>query len=274
MGDAPSRTALSVAGMPAMRSLLALLLVVCLSSFAFAQTSFQPLQRPTESGGQYTWEMNLAYTPSGQEGFAVDEFGQPYSYTRFSQHWQFSISGTVSLSSDWKIGFSGANSTTERKETRKYFDHETDLKSTQHDFAYSMSSEYRIDPKNAWDPRISLSFGHPWQGSVGVSASLLRDPVVLVGRVKMLTQADEPHNWLSLALGTGFVANARTNLSTSANITIPTRGVGLPTSTIGIRVLYSLDSESKKQVGARITLSMQGEVPWCTVEAEASWRGP
>lgn len=257
-----------------MKGLIALLLVACLSSFVFAQTSFQPLQRAPESGGQYTWQMNLGYTPSGQEGVGVDEFGQPYSYTRFSQDWQFGISGTLSLSSEWKIGFSGANSTTKQREARKYFDHETDVKSTQHDFAYSMSCAYRIDLKSSWDPRLSLSFGHPWQGNVGVSVSLLQDPVVLVGQVNMLTQAGEPHNWLGLALGAGFVANAQIDLSASVSVTIPTSGVGLPTTTIGMRVLYGLDSESKRKVGVRVTLSVQGGVPQLSIEGEASWRGP
>lgn len=257
-----------------MKGLLAVLIILCLSSLSLPQTPFQPLQRPSESGGQYTWQMNLGYTPSGQEGFGVDEFGQPYSYTRFSQDWQFGISGTLSLNSEWKMGFSGANSTTQHREARKYFNRETDLKSTQHDFMYSISSEYRIDPKSAWDPRLSLSFGHPWQANVGVSVSLLRDPVVLVGQVNMLTQADEPHNWFSLALGAGFVANASINLSTSLSVTIPTSGVGLPTTTIGMRALYSLDSGSKREVGVRVTLSVQGQIPRLSIEADASWRGP
>ncbi len=172
------------------------------------------------------------------------------------------------------MGLSASDLSTIDKETRKYADHTTDLNSTQHDFAYSISSEYRLDSKSAWDPRISISLGSPWEGEIGVSASLLRDPVVLVGRVSMLTQAEEPRNWLSLALGAGFVANAWINLSASASVMIPTRGVGLPTTTIGIRVLYSLDPESKREVGVRVTLSMQGQTPRLTFEAEASWRGP
>ncbi len=137
-----------------------------------------------------------------------------------------------------------------------------------------MFYEYRLDPKSAWDPRISFSFGQPWQGEVEASASLLRDPVVLVGRVSMLTQADAPHNWLSLTLGAGLVANAWIDLSATAGATIPTSGVGVPITTIGLRVRYSLDTESKKEVGGRITLSVQGRVPRLTFEAEASWRGP
>jgi hypothetical protein len=256
------------------RGSLALIFVLCLSSFAFAQTSFQPLQRVEETSGQYTWQLDLGYTPTGESGFGVDEFGQPYSYIRFSQGWRLGISGTFVLGAGWKMGFSVADLRTIDKETRKYSDHDSDLNSVHHDFAYSMSYEYRIDPKSTWDPRISFSFGHPWQGEVGATASLLRDPVVLVGRVSMLTQADEPHNWLSLTLGAGFVANAWIDLSASVGATIPTSGVGIPITTIGLRVRYSLDSESKKEVGGRITLSVQGQAPRLTFEAEASWRGP
>ena len=257
-----------------MKGICAIVFIVCLSSFAVAQTPFQPLQRPAETSGQYTWQLDLSYIPYGVSGFSVDEYGQPYSYTRFSQEWRLGISGTFVLGGGWKMGFSASDLSTIDKEKRKYADHESDLNSIYHDFAYSISSEYRLDSKSAWDPRISISLGSPWEGEIGVSASLLRDPVVLVGRVSMLTRADAPHNWLSLSLGAGFVANAWINLSASASVTVPTRGVGLPTTTVGLRALYSLDSESKKEVGVRVTLSVQGQIPRLTFEAEASWRGP
>jgi hypothetical protein len=70
------------------------------------------------------------------------------------------------------------------------------------------------------------------------------------------------------------VANAWIDLSASVGAMIPTSGVGVPITTIGLRVRYSLDTESKKEVGGRITLSVQGEVLRFTIEAETSWRGP
>ena len=257
-----------------MKGFLALLFIVYLSSFAFAQTSFQPLQRPAETSGQYTWQLDLSYTPAGETGLGVDKFGQPYSYTRFSQERGLSLSGTFVVGGGWKMGLDFTDFSTVVEELREYSNHKADLNFTHRSFAYSIFSEYQLNPKSAWDPRVSISFGSPWLAKIGASASLLRDPAVLVVRVSMLTQAEEPHNWLSLELGAGFVANAWIDLSTSASMTIPTRGVGLPTTTIGVRALYSLDSESKKEVGGRITLSVQGQVPRLTFEAEASWRGP
>jgi len=257
-----------------MKASLVLILVFCLSGFAFAQTPFQPLQRPAETSGQYMWQVDFSYTPYGESGLDLDEFGQPYSYTRFSQDRQLGISGTLVLGDGWKMGLSAGDLTTIDREKRTYYDHKADISSTNHDFAYSVFSEYRLDPKSTWDPRISLSFGHPWEGKIGVSASLIRDPVVLVGRVSMLTRADSPRNWLSFALGAGFVANAWIDLRASASVTLPTRGVGLPTTTVGVRAIYSIDSESKKEVEAGVTLSVQGQVPRLTFEAEASWRGP
>ncbi len=274
MGCASPHEAYTAAGVIAVKGICTIVLIMFLSGFTLAQTPFQPLQRPAETSGQYTWQLYLSYTPTGASGFGVDEYGQPYSYTRFSQDWQLGVSGTFVLGAGWKMEFSASDSSTIDKETREYADHTTDLNSTRHDFSYSISSEYRMDPKSAWDPRISISLGSPWEGEIGVSVSLLRDPVVLVGQVSILTQAEEPHNWLSLALGAGFVANAWINLSASASVTIPTRGVGLPTTTIDLRALYGLDSESKKEIGMRITLSVQGQTPRLTFEAETSWRGP
>jgi len=251
-----------------------LLLVVCSSIFAFAQTPFQPLQRPDDAAGEYTLQLDFGYAPSGQDGFDVDEFGQPYSYTRFSQERHVGVCGTLVLAGGWKLGLDLANVSTSTKELRKYLDREEDVSSTLHDFSYSVSYEYRLDDRSTWDPRVSLSFGHPWQGEIEVSGSLVRDPVVLAGSVSMLTQSEEPRNWLLFALGAGFVANASISLSASASVMIPTSGVGLPATTVGLRACYSFDSQSKKEATVHTTLSVQGGVPQLMIEAELSWNGP
>ncbi len=90
----------------------------------------------------------------------------------------------------------------------------------------------------------------------------------------MLIKAEEPRNWLLFALGAGFVANAAISLSASASVMIPTSGVGLPITTVGLRTCYSLDSKSKREATVHTTLSIQGEIPRLMIEAEMSWSGP
>jgi hypothetical protein len=257
-----------------MRVVTVLLLVVCVSSIGFAQTSFQPLKRSEDVLGQYMLQLSLGYVPSGQDGFDVDDSGQPYSYTRFSQQRHVGVSGTLVLAGGWKLGLDLANVSTTTEELRKYFDQEAEVGFTRNDSSYSVSYEYRLDEKNIWDPRISLSLGYPWRGGIEVSASLIRDPTVLAGSVSMLSQAEEPRNWLLFSLGAGFVANSLISLSASASVMIPTHRVGLPITTVSLRATYSLDSQNKREAAVHTTLNIQGEVPQLMIEAKMSWNGP
>ena len=140
--------------------------------------------------GEYTWQLGLGYTPSGREGFGGDAFGQPYRFTILSHEWRLSLTKTVHFGGGWKTGIEIAQSTIAVDELRRYPWGE----------AYSAFQEWRIDPKSLWDPRASMSLGHPWEAGVAVAASFLRDPIVLVGEIGLRTQEEGPHAWLILAL--------------------------------------------------------------------------
>lgn len=254
--------------------MLLVMVFLVFPSMMWAQVPIEPLRRPEEGPGAYTWRAGLGYTPAGQEGLGVDGLGRPYAYTRFTQEWRLTLSGTVSLGSWLKAGLELADITTTVEEARSYPFGEERTTSVHRAFAYSASYEWRLDPKSPWDPRASLSFGYPWQAGITAQASLLRDPVVLVGDVGLRSQAEEPQGWLSLALGAGFVANAWITLSTSASWAIPMDGVGVPATTLGLRVRYGLDPEGKKEVGVRVTLSVRGDRTWLALEVEAAGRGP
>jgi len=249
--------------------------VLLFSLVAWAQTPIDPLKRPDEAMGQYTWQLGLGYTPSGREGFAVDALGRPYAFTSLSQEWRLSLTGTVHFGGGWKTGVEVSQSTATVDELRRYpWGEEVRLSRTERAVTYSVFQEWRMDPKNPWDPRVSMSLGHPWKGGVAAAASLLRDPMVLVGEIGLRSQEVEPQAWLTLALGAGFVANAWISLITSGTLAVPVLGVGVPMTSLGVRLRYALDPKGKGEVGVRATLTLRGDQAWVSLAVEWTGRGP
>lgn len=251
-----------------------ILVAILITWVALAQEPIDPLRRSEEQPGEHSWRVSLGYAPSGQDGFGVDELGWPYTYTRFSQEWALTLAGATHLVNWGKVGFAITGSSTTVEEVRQYTDHEVGLPSTRHQrFTYTMFQEFRLDAQNPWDPRITLSLGHPWQTEIRASASLLRDPVVLVGNLAFQTRKEEPAGWLTVGLGAGFVANSVISLSASTSLAVPVTGVGIPAATLGLRVRYGLDSRGKREVDVRTTLTLRGDQAWLTLEVEASGQG-
>ena len=248
--------------------------VLVLSVIAWAQVPIDPLKRPDEATGEYTWHLGLGYTPSGREGFGVDGLGQPYTYTLLSQEWRLSLTGTVNFGGGWKTGVEISQSTTTVDELRRYPWGEERLSTTRRGMAYAVRQEWRMDPKNPWDPRVSISLGHPWKAGVVAAASLLRDPMVLVGEIGLRSQEEEPHGWLTLAVGAGFVANAWISISTSGSLAVPVLGVGVPVSSLGVRLRYALDPKGRGEIGVRAALTLRGDRAWVSLDAEWTGRGP
>lgn len=233
-----------------------------------------PLKRPEEKTGEYTWRVALGYAPSGREGFAVDALGQPYAFTLLSHEWRLSLTGAVHFGGGWKTGVEISQSTTITDELRRYPWGEERLSSTQRGMAYSVFQEWRVDPKNPWDPRVSVSLGYPWKAGVSAAASLLRDPMVLVGEIGLRSQEAEPQAWLTLALGAGFVANAWISASTSGSLAVPVLGVGVPVTSLVVRLRYALDPKGKGEVGVRAALNLRGDRAWVSLDVEWAGRGP
>jgi len=121
------------------RSWLTLVLVFIYPATALAQAPIDPLRRPEEPVGQYTWRLGLGYTPSGQEGMGIDELGRPYTFTRFSQEWRLTLSGTVQLATGLKTGFEVSEQTLLIQEVRRYPDEEVRLTSSHRAMLYTSS---------------------------------------------------------------------------------------------------------------------------------------
>ena len=253
--------------------LLVVTVVALLALAAVAQAPIEPLRRPEEKPGSYSWQVGLGYTPYGTSGVGVDEHDAPYDFVRLVHELRFLLSGTVQMSSGLKVGVELVDITTTVEEKRTYLHGTEKLSFTQETLGYSVFYEWRMDPQSPWDPRVSLSFGAPWRTSIKASASLLRDPVVLVGELGFQSREEEPHSWFTVALGTGFVANSWIRLSVSASLAVPSSGAGLPLGSVGIRMGYAFDPEEKKSVEVRVAMTM-GERTWLSLEVDGRWRGP
>jgi len=261
MGAAGNFTPLTPSGNPSVK----VFFVLAICFVALAQEPIGPLRRMEEVPGQYTWSVSLTYTPSGKEGFGIDEFGTPYTYTRFVQEWRLSFSGTVQLFSGLKIGGEAAQISTITKELRRYQYGEERSEHESHGLAYLFFCETRMDPKNPWDPRISILFGRPWTGGVSLSLSLLRDPIVIVAEFSFRGQEEEPQGWFTSAVGAGFVANPWISISTTASLAIPVIGIGVPQTSLGLRIRYALDLKGKAEIGASATIVLRGDRSWLTL---------
>ncbi|MGB9757857.1 MAG: hypothetical protein ACPLZE_05290 [Candidatus Bipolaricaulaceae bacterium] len=250
-----------------------LAVILALAFPVFAQQPIDPLRRPEETVGQYTWRLSLGYTPSGREGVGVDELGRPYTFTTFSQEWRLTLSGTVQLATGLKAGVEVSEQTVFTQEVRRYPE-EVRLSFSRRAVSSGLFCEYRLDPQKPWDPRASFLLGYPWKGGAGLSLSLLRDPMVLVADLSVRYQEEEPWSWFMLGLGAGFVANLWINISASATLAVPVGGIGVPQTSLSIRARYALDVKGKQEIGLRANLVLRGEQTWLGLEAEWLGRGP
>lgn len=256
-----------------MRSPLAITVTLLLSAAVLAQVPIQPLRRPEEKPGSYSWQAGLEYTPYGESGVGVDQQGFPYEFVRLSHQLSFTISGAIQIASGFKAGVELAHTTTLVNEKRVYLQGSKELSSVNETFGYSVFYEWRLDPQSPWDPRVSLSFGAPWRSGIKLSASLLRDPVVLVGELGLRSREEEPHSWLAMALAAGFVANSWIRLSVSTSLAVPIFGEGIPLGSVGVMMSYAFDPEEKKSVDVRVSLVIEKQT-LLSLKVSGRWRGP
>lgn len=256
---------------------LSLLLAVTFLAFitfaAMAQAPIEPLQRPEEKPGSYSLKVGFGYTPYGERGFGVDDHGVPYDFVRLTHEFRFFLSSTVQMSSGLKVGVELVDITTWLKEKRTYLHGAEKLSFTQDTLGYSVFYEWRVDPQSPWDPRVSLSFGDPWRTSIKASASLLRDPVVLVGELGLQSREEEPHGWFTVALAAGFVANSWIRFSFSGSLAVPIWGAGIPLGSVGTRMTYAFDPEGERSVEILVGVGL-GEGTWLSLEVYGRWQGP
>lgn len=241
-----------------MKKLVLFLLSFSVTSPALAQTPIDPLKLPQAESGSYIYTFGVNYTPDGQQRLFLDEFGNPFTTTRFDQNLIFSVSGSYSFNENISIA-GGLNSAIFfRSEKDEFADSNHRHTETDTNYSGALSLEYRLAPKGALDPRISFGVSYPWAANVQGSASLLKDPVILSASLGYYKSLENSGDSLTVGLGAGFVANEKITFSGTANYTVPVGNTDLPVTSIGFRTGYSLDPKGNKELGLRTTLSVSG----------------
>lgn len=236
------------------------LLLICflICQPARAQIPIDPLRLPEEETGGYIYTFGVNYIPDGREGLDFDPEGNPFNFETFNQSINFSASGSYSFSPYLSIGANINPSLFIGTEKRDLGNRTEKSTETNTDIGAGLSLEYRPDPGSTLDPRFSVGVAYPWTVTVQGQASLIRDPVIVLGSVGYSQPLDSANSSLNLGLGAGFVANERVSFSAFGNYAIPIGETNLPVTSLSFRTGYNLDDEGKQDIGLRTTLSVRG----------------
>ena len=243
--------------------LLLLLSLVWFVSGGAQAPEFDPLRLAEDTDeAQVSWDVSLAYHPQGSAGAGYDDHGQFYTFVRFSDQWQSSVSMSWLFTPCHKLGTALTQSTTTLYERRLYESFESEETSTSRGFSHSSYYEYRIAPGSSLDPRFRLSYRSPsWLG-LAASVSRILDPVVLTAMVGVVHRHQRPHNWGDLSVSAGLVANSRVTFTVSSGLAVPLQDAGLPTASIGLCARYSPGTAGGLHLSVQTTLYVQGQSCW------------
>jgi len=214
------------------------------------------------SEAQISLDLSLSFHPQGSTGAGYDDLGNLYTFVRFSDQWQSSISVSWSFRPCHRLGAALTRSTTTLYERRLYESTESHETSASSSLSYSSYYEYRVDPGSPLDPRLRLSYRSPSWFGLAISINRLLDPVVLTSMVGLVHQHQRPLNWAELSLSAGLVANSRVTYTVSSGLSTPVQDAGLPSASIGLSTRYSIDPNGSLQLSVQTTLHIQGQSSW------------
>jgi len=251
----------------------ALLLVVAITLCAFSGEPIDPLVRERERPGAYGWHLELGYLPAGETGHAWDIHGAAYEYARLAHGLRIRLSGDININPSWRTGIGFSDTTWLVHKRRTYPHHTLTEESSVREFSYTLFAETRLASRSPLDPTLTLSVGHPRLCAVEASVNLLRDPVVLLGRLGYGVHADAPNEIFSFSLACAFVANAWVTLGVHASWDIPLSEPAFPTAAIGMLVQYDVDLVGDLRIKAHVTLHLVEDAPLLGVALELAGRG-
>ncbi|MFE1745972.1 outer membrane beta-barrel protein [Coleofasciculus sp. H7-2] len=241
-----------------MKIVLILPLALLICQPALAQVPIDPLRLPDEETGGYIYTFGVNYIPSGRDGFDFDREGTPFNFETFNQSINFSVSGSYTFSRNLSISANVNPNLFIGRQKRDFSNRTQTLTETNTDLGAGLSVEYRPKPGSTLDPRFSVGVAYPWTVTVQGQASLIRDPVIVLGSLGYSQPLDSANSSLNLGIGAGFIANERVNFSAYANYAIPIGDTNLPVTSLSFRTGYNLDNKGDQDIGLRTTLSMRG----------------
>ena len=244
--------------------LLAVVVSLITPSPALAQASLpqpvDPLKRPEHTPGRLTLNLSLGYAPTSGLVLDYDADGNPYSDTYASHTLSPSISLSYALSDRLTLG-GGLTVHYQIEQTlRRYSSTDTRyLQTGSLAIAPRASLAYRLSPESSYDPSLSFTLYKPWAVGSSLSASLLRDPIVLSSSLSFSHSFMPPYaSSFALAFGSGFVANDRISFSLDASLSQPLNFAAAPSLSLDFSSSYGLDPEGDSQLSLDLAASLRG----------------
>jgi hypothetical protein len=224
-----------------------------------AQVPIDPLRLPDSEAGSYIYTFGIGYSPSGTERDFVDFFGEPARLTLIENSLNLSFSGGYSFNKNLSIYANVIPSLFLREETQQFINESITTRRTETDITGSLALEYRFAPQAVLDPRLSVAVSYPLGINVQTSATLLKDPVVLLGSLGYSKSFEFEEDSIAFGIGAGFIANEHINFSATASHSIPLETASLSTTSLSFRTGYNLDQKGGSELGFKTTLSVRGE---------------
>lgn len=237
------------------------LLVTTLSlllGLAWAQQVVDPLQRLETEQGDFSYFVSLSYFPSGDSALAVGESGQDVLITEVFNNFGISFGGSYSLSPD--LSLSASLSPSFSLNTVEVADSEVQNASSEFsaDIGSAVAVTYAFARDSVLDPVVSLSLSYPFAGSVDLSASFIRDPIVIGGFVGVAKPFDASGADLFLGSSVGFVANESIDLRFGNSLSVPVGVVSPVAWSLNFRMGYALNPEGTREVGLTSYFNVSG----------------
>lgn len=240
-----------------------------------SQVPIDPLKLPDSEAGSYVYTLGIGYSPDGQRKEFLDFFDGNYlNITETNNTFNFLISASYSFNKHIAIyGNISPFLSIEEKKT-DFIDTLTTTRNTNTDVTGGLSLEYRFAPDAVLDPRLSVGVSYPFGVNVQTSATLLKDPVILLGSLGYAKSLDNNgEDTLVFGLGTGFIANEHINFSATANHIVPLENSSFSTTIISFRTGYNLDQAGKSEIGFKTILSFNSRETKVGFSLEYGGRG-
>lgn len=218
-----------------------------------------PLVRPRQGAGGYAVSTSLDYAPAVV-------YGEGGTFTR--NELGLGLTGVYNVTDQLRVyGALRASGTLRQQLTPEGASgtQNVALSAPTLGAEYAFGGEY--DPTLAADVTPPL-FGQAWGAGLGLSASLLRDPLIVEGSLNYRYTAALPgegtvtHD-LYAGLGVGFVVNESFTLRGDVTQNWTVGRIVVPSTDVSTSVSYRLSEQSSLRAGASVN-ALGGETSWRT----------